>query len=202
MKMKVRTKILNAILHDGPCSQAELARKCAASPSAVSEECRRLIDEGILLRNGTRSSAKGRNGALLEIDITRRFAVGISVCRGIMSAGVITLDGRTLEKETAPINESASGEHILIQVSEALMRLFKNCCLSAENILGIGMCIDSELSDTLGNGGLSKLADRFTVFFESADEYLAYSQAYIPISPGEMYVFGGAKVIRELLLKD
>lgn len=202
MKMKVRTKILSAILHDGPCSQAELARKCTASPSAVSEECRRLMDEGILLKSGSRSTANGRSGVLLEIDITRRFAVGIGVCHGVMSAGIITLDGRTLEKETAPISESDTGKQILIQVSEALSRLFKNCCLSSENVLGIGVCMDSELFKMLGNNSLSELSGGYPIFFETADEYLAYSQAYMPINPEEMYVFGGAKVIRELLLKD
>lgn len=204
MKMKVRTKILSAILHDGPCSQAELARKCAASPSAVSEECRRLMDEGILLRSGSRSSANGRSGALLGIDITRRFAVGIGLCRGVMSAGIITLDGRTLEKEIAEsdTSESYSGKRIIAQASGMLSRLFKNCCLSGENVLGIGICMDSELSARLGSDCLSKLAGGYPVFFEPADEYLAYSQAYMPINPEEMYIFGGAKVIREILLKD
>ncbi len=212
MKMKVRTKILSAILHDGPCSQAELARKCAASPSAVSEECRRLIGEGILLRVGRHSSASGRGGALLEIDITRRFAVGIGLCRGVISAGIITLDGRTLEKETAAIckadssdsdsNEPESGERIIANASEMLSRLFKNCCLSGENVLGIGICMDSELSERLGSDIILRLANGYPAFFEPADEYLAYSQAYMPINPEEMYVFGGAKVIRELLLKN
>ncbi len=205
--MKVRTKILSAILHDGPCSQAELARKCAASPSAVSEECRRLVGEGILLKAGRRGSASGRGGALLGIDITRRFAVGIGLCRGVISAGIITLDGRTLEKETAAIcetdsSESDSGERITSQATEMLSRLFKNCCLSGENILGVGVCMDSKLCSRLGSDIVSRLADGYPAFFEPADEYLAYSQAYMPINPEEMYVFGGAKVIRELLLKD
>ncbi len=210
--MKVRTKILSAILHDGPCSQAELARKCAASPSAVSEECRRLVGEGILLKAGRRSSASGKGGALLGIDITRRFAVGIGLCCGVISAGIITLDGRTLEKETAAIckaalsksasSESDSGDRITAQAIEMLSRLFKNCCLSGENILGMGVCMDSKLYSCLGSDIVSRLTDGYPAFFEPADEYLAYSQAYMPINPEEMYVFGGAKVIRELLLKD
>ena len=202
MKMKVRTKILSAILHDGPCSQAELAKKCEASPSAVSEECRRLISEGILLKTGRHSLASGRGGTFLGIDITRRFAVGIGLCRGVISAGIITLDGRTLEKETLAISDSDSGEWIIAGASEMLSRLFKNCCLSGENILGVGVCMDSELSSRLGSDILSKLSNGYPAFFEPADEYLAYSQAYMPINPEEMYVFGGAKVIRELLLKN
>ncbi len=200
MKMKVRTKILSAILHDGPCSQAELAKKCEASPSAVSEECRRLISEGILLKTGSRSSASGRGGTLLGIDITRRFAVGIGFCRGVISAGIITLDGRTLEKETSAISESDSNESMLANASEMLSRLFKNCCLSGENVLGVGVCMDSELSSRLGSNVVSRLSNGYPAFFEPVDEYLAYSQAYMPINPEEMYVFGGAKVIRELLL--
>ena len=202
MKMKVRTKILSAILHDGPCSQAELAKKCTASPSAVSEECRRLISEGILLKTGRHSLASGRGGTLLGIDITRRFAIGIGLCRGVISAGIITLDGRTLEKETLAISDSDSGEWIIAGASEMLSRLFKNCCLSGENILGVGVCMDSELSSRLGSDIISKLSNGYPAFFEPADEYLAYSQAYMPINPEEMYVFGGAKVIRELLLKN
>lgn len=202
MKMKVKTKILSAILHDGPCSQAELARKCSASPSAVSEECRRLMNEGILLRTGSRSPASGRSGSLLGIDITRRFAVGIGLCRSVMSAGIITLDGRTLEKETALIISSDSKEQILLKASETLSRLLENCCLSGKNILGIGVCMDSEFSERLGRGSLPELSGGYPVFYEQADEYLAYSQAYMPINPEEMYIFGGAKVIRELLLKD
>lgn len=200
--MKVRTKILSAILHDGPCSQAELAKKCEASPSAVSEECRRLISEGILLKTGRHSLASGRGGTFLGIDITRRFAVGIGLCRGVISAGIITLDGRTLEKETLAISDSDSGERIIADASEMLSRLFKNCCLSGENILGVGVCMDSELSSRLGSDIISKLSNGYPAFFEPADEYLAYSQAYMPINPEEMYVFGGAKVIRELLLKN
>lgn len=200
--MKVRTKILSAILHDGAKSQAELARACQASPSAVSEECRRLIDEGILARAGRRSQASGRGGALLELDITRRFAIGIGICRSVMSAGIITLDGRTLEKEALPICEYDSAQQILLAVSGTLSRLFKNCCLLSENVLGIGVCMDSEHFGILGGEGISKLAAGYPIFFEPADEYLAYSKAYMPVNPEEMYIFGGAKVIRELLLKD
>lgn len=199
--MKVRTKILSAILHDGPCSQAELARKCAASPSAVSEECRRLIDEGILSKSPKVRAANGRSGALLEIDITRRFLVGIGICRSVMSAGIMTLDGRTLEKETAAISESDSNMQIIAQIEKTLLRLLENCCLSGKNILGIGVCMDSGLFGALSEG-LSGLAGGYPTFFEPADEYLAYSQVYIPINPEDMYVFGGANVIRELLLTD
>ncbi len=183
-------------------SQAELARACGISPSAVSEECRRLIDEGILAKAGKRSRASCRGGALLEIDITRRFSVGIGICHGVMSAGIVTLDGRTLEKETSLISETDSNERIIAVVAKTLSRMFKSCCLSEENVLGIGICMDSGLLERLGGESLSKLTTGFPAFLEPADEYLAYSQAYMPINPEEMYIFGGAKVIRELLLKD
>lgn len=199
--MRVRTKILSAILHDGAMSQAELARGCSVSPSAVSEECRQLISEGILAKSGRRSRAGGRGGALLEIDITRRFAVGIGLCRSVMSAGIVTLDGRTLEKESAGISESDSVKEVVAKVTEALSRLLENCCLSGDNVLGIGVCMDSRLIDSLGSG-LAGLAAGYPLFFETADEYIAYSQAYMPVNPEEMYIFGGAKVIRELLLTD
>ncbi len=91
---------------------------------------------------------------------------------------------------------------MLADASEMLSRLFKNCCLSGENVLGVGVCMDSELSSRLGSNAVSRLSNGYPAFFEPADEYLAYSQAYMPINPEEMYVFGGAKVIRELLLKN
>ncbi len=200
--MKARAKILSEILHDGPLSQAELARRCGVSPSAVSEECRRLMSEGILAASGRAGSVKGRAGILLNMDITRRFAVGIGICRSVLSAGIITLNGKTLEKATTAISRSEPGEQIILKAFEMVSQLFRNCCLTGDNVLGIGVCIDSELLERHGEESLAELAGGYPVFFEPADEYLAYSQAYMPINPEEMYVFGGAKVIRELLLKD
>lgn len=203
--MKTKQRILKAILHNGSMSRADLSDILGISPSRISEVTGLMIDEGLLFKAGYGSSnGRGRKNILLDIDTSRQFALGIGLCQGVLSAGITTVKGETIESKCIKLSCGTSFDNIKA-ASEAICKdIIKNCCLKPEQLLGIGICADKTTVIALGFAeNTAKYADYpLPVLIEPADEYLEYSSAYIPINPAEMYMFGCAKIIRDIFLAD
>lgn len=201
--MKTKQKILKSILHNGAMSRTELSAELNISPSRISEVTGAMINEGLLIRSGYGiGNSRGRKNVLLDIDVSRRFALGIGLCKGIICAGITTVKGETIESRSINIGDDASPDDIDSAVNRLCRDIIKNCCLKPEQLLGIGICRDKAIGIALNDNesAAKHTAYSLPVLIEPADEYLEYSSAYIPIDPTEMYMFGCAKVIRDIFL--
>lgn len=199
--MKTRQKILKTILHRGAMSRTQLSLELDISPSRISEVTGLMIDEGLLIKSGySDGSSRGRKNTLLDIDVSRSFALGVGLCRGILCAGITTVRGETLESKSMALDASNTPEKA-IATKELCRELMKNCCLLPEQLLGIGICLDKESEEALRKEIAAAMqTSPLPMLIEPADEYLEYSSAYIPIDPTEMYMFGCAKIIRDVFL--
>ena len=60
--MKIRAKILKALLHSGPMSRAELAEQIGSSNSGVTAVSATLCEQGVIYETGYQQrTGKGRN---------------------------------------------------------------------------------------------------------------------------------------------
>lgn len=204
--MKIKTKILRTILHNGPTSRAKLSKILSYSPSGISEAVSLLIERGVLSEAGYENKSpniRGRKNILLDIDTSKCFALGIGMSGQTLSAGLATLKGGSLDTKSIEISPGDSPEKIISEAESLCRRVLKDCCLDPKMLLGVGICIDSGLSERIG---LSEQTDfsayPLPVLVEPADDYIRYSAAYMPINPAELYMFGCAKVIRDIFLEE
>lgn len=199
--MKTKQRILKAILHNGAMSRAALSDELGISPSRISEVTGLMMKEGIIIKSGYGdSSGRGRKETLLDISDSCCFALGIGLTPGVICAGITTVKGETIENRCISLAEAGYPADISSYIRELCRDMMKNCCLSQERLLGVGICQDMSMPPALGKDEMASFP--MPVLIEPADKYLEYSSAYIPINPAEMYMFGCAKVIRDIFLGD
>lgn len=206
--MSVKSSILRVISHSGPLSRAELSRKLGVCPSRITEVCAGLLDDGALCTHGYREGyARGRKNLLLDIDCSYKFALGVGISSEVICVGLTTLKGEALGKELIRTDGKLSFEGAYKAISESAGRILRECCLDKEKLLGVGVSMTSHAVKALGleiKDGLLpesyRTMDGLPLLFEPLDDYLEYAGQYLDISPDELYMFGCAKVTRDLFL--
>ncbi len=206
--MTIKNRILLSLCHEGPASRAELAKRLELSASHISEAVSELISKNILVETGYRqNSSRGRKNTLLDFNLGANFALGVGFNDDLLSVGITTVRGDVLGKEVMQVDFSLEKEDLLRVAFSLVAEILRNCCLTLPSLLGVGLCFkeatnpifyaDSTLEEALADAqdyiGLPTL-------FEPAEQYLQADPRITPINPEELYLFGAAKVIRDLLL--
>jgi predicted NBD/HSP70 family sugar kinase len=96
--------VLQAVLDHGPVARSTIARLVGLSPAAVSRLSADLIVAGLLRESAQGAGAKsvGRPHVPLEIDISRRVAVGLHIAFQHAVLAVLDLRGRVIAREQIP----------------------------------------------------------------------------------------------------
>lgn len=207
--LTIKNRILSALCNNGPMSRAELSKRFGLSSSHVSEAANELIEKGVLTNAGYRTgeNSRGRKNILLDLNPSYKFALGIGFAGNILSIGLTTVKGDVLGKEIANIDLDIPKDELFETALSMTMRILRDCCLNFSSLLGIGLCADEITTKTFYfNAPYDVIANEVSkysghkVVYESADEYLQFDQRIAVVRPEELYIFGAAKVIRDLLL--
>ncbi|GAA4911622.1 putative NBD/HSP70 family sugar kinase [Actinomycetospora succinea] len=83
---------------DGPLTRAELSRRTAISPPAISEAVRRLEADQILVAVGPRSGVPGAVATLYDLAPGAGVVVAVEINRRVVRTAVGDLAGRSLER--------------------------------------------------------------------------------------------------------
>lgn len=207
--VNIKNRILISICHDGPASQAELAKKFGLSASHICEAVSKLVDEGILTESGYRVEKKtrGRKNTLLDFNTANKFALGIGHAGNVLSVGLTTVKGDVLGKESVLLDEDISKPELFNIALDISMRLLRDSCLAISSVLGIGICAKNDSVELFYPSQtfcdlINDIMEfsKLPVVFEPAEEFLNMDERIASIRPEGLYLFGAAKVIRDLLL--
>ena len=96
--------MLQAVLDHGPVARSTVARLVGLSPAAVSRLSADLIVAGLLRESAQEAGAKsvGRPHVPLEIDISRRVALGLHIAFRHAVLAVLDLRGHVIARERIP----------------------------------------------------------------------------------------------------
>ncbi|MBQ8623990.1 MAG: MarR family transcriptional regulator [Oscillospiraceae bacterium] len=206
--MTIKNRILVTLCHEGPASRAELAKRLDLSASHISEAVNELLEKEILVESGYRQdNSRGRKSTLLNFNVSYRFALGLGFADNIMSIGLTTVTGEVLGKEVTTIDPHLTKDELFDIAMKMVMGILRNCCLTMSSLLGIGLCVkqtaarryyvDASLEEIIAD------VHQYTkqkIVFEPAEEYLQADPKIASISREELYLFGAAKVVRDLFL--
>ncbi|GAA4801848.1 ROK family transcriptional regulator [Actinomycetospora chlora] len=84
---------------DGPLTRAELARRTAISPPAISEAVRRLEADQVLVSVGPRSGVPGAVATLYDLAPGAGVVVAVEINRSVVRTAVGDLAGHVLERD-------------------------------------------------------------------------------------------------------
>lgn len=135
-----QTVILDAIRRrpEG-ITRAEIAVLTALSGMTVTNACRRLLDSGLVVEDGTRMSGPGKPAAVLKLNPEGGFAVGVHIDPAVVTYVLVDLSGtvRDHSKSGTPTAGDPSG--VITEMADAIEVLIERSAVDRSRILGIGI---------------------------------------------------------------
>jgi predicted NBD/HSP70 family sugar kinase len=136
MKSINRLRVLR-LIRRGAVARSELAREIGLTRASISLIVTDLVNEGVLIETGLRSSAAGRKPVLLELRPEFACALGLTISRVGTQAGLIDIVGRLLFQIPVTISKTSSARAIL-DIKQALRTVLRSGALKGR-LLGLGI---------------------------------------------------------------
>lgn len=147
-----RAAIFRAIHALGPIARVDLARETGLNPSTVSHIVDELITGGLARETGYRTSPRsGRRPVFLEIDPTARYAVGVDLARNAITAGLVDLSGRLVDRHVEDAEVPWRGESALAAARRMVERLLAPLPTEKRRaVVGVGIGAPGPVSTSTG----------------------------------------------------
>jgi predicted NBD/HSP70 family sugar kinase len=131
--------LFDLIRSQGPISRVQLADETGLTPATVSTLVRQLIVEGIVVETGRGESTGGRMPALLDVDPTSRFAVGLQLGSESVTYVVVNvvggIHGRVRTTGVGASNPQEAVEFIAHEVNA----LLEGLGIKKDRVVGVGV---------------------------------------------------------------
>lgn len=167
-----RALVLNLVRERRGISRADLARATGLSPSTVTSITASLIDDSLLVEEGTQGPRRdgnvsvGRPATLLRVDPAARHVVGVKLAPESLTATVTDLDATPLAMVTLPHGTHAERGEVIDLFRRAVAQVLAEAGLGAERPLGLGIGVPGLVHPRSGAVARSPLP-------EWADSHLA-----------------------------
>jgi len=135
-----RASALASIYLDGPLTRLEIASAAGVSPATVSNLVGELLEQGVIIEAGAEESDGGRPRALLRVNPTYGYVVGVDVGETAILVEIFDLDMRVCASHTiTPPSAGLPAEEAAGQVLEGLGRVMSESGVAPEAVLGVGV---------------------------------------------------------------
>jgi predicted NBD/HSP70 family sugar kinase len=114
--------VMEAVLHQGPISRAQIAKITGLSKQTTSEVVRELEERGWLRERGRTQGAIGRSALTYEINDRAAFVLGIDLGGTKIRMAIADLKGAVVQEEEVPTDDRG-GVHVLDQIADLARRL-------------------------------------------------------------------------------
>jgi predicted NBD/HSP70 family sugar kinase len=138
-----RALVLQVLRNHPQLSRAELARRTGLSEGAISRITAELLEDKLILEQGSHNSTGGRPGQRLELDPTHYRSVGVEVHDWETRVSLGTLNGRILESQwfRTPASATQTLDEVATRVSQMATRV---------RVHGVGVSVRGIVDDERG----------------------------------------------------
>ncbi|MEJ2886513.1 ROK family transcriptional regulator [Actinomycetospora aeridis] len=132
---------------DGPLTRAELSRRTAISPPAISEAVRRLESDEVLVAVGPRSGVPGAVATLYDLAPGAGVVVAVEINRSLVRTAVGDLAGRSLERAD---HDPPDDGHVAPRLDEVLSALGERWRADGRPIRAVAVSIANPVDPASG----------------------------------------------------
>ncbi|MBM7583141.1 putative NBD/HSP70 family sugar kinase [Caldicoprobacter guelmensis] len=144
LKEKNKKIILSLLIKKGPLSRTEISQYTGLSQTAVSDLVEELMMDHFIKEIGPGEYTGGRRPILLDFNAENGYVVGIRVAENKINSVLFDLNmGKIAEKEIAFDYFSSHNLHKILM--RHILSLEKELCGDDKKILGVGICLDSNM---------------------------------------------------------
>lgn len=120
-------------------SRVELTRLSGLSPQAVSNICKRLIDQGLVREFGKSPSRTGKPRTLIRLRDDTRYAIGIYIDPAVTTLVITNLAAKVVARTAISMAHLDDPTEAVSAIAEAARSLVADVGISSEEFLGAGV---------------------------------------------------------------
>ena len=120
-------------------TRSELAGLTALSGMTVTNVCRRLLDAGLVEEHGTRIAGPGKPAALIKLNPSGGFAVGVHIDPAAVTYVLVDLSGSVRDHSRTGTPTAGEPTAVISEMAEAIENLVERSGVDRSRILGIGI---------------------------------------------------------------
>lgn len=143
-------RLLNLIRLNAPISRPELATASGLSPATVLALTNELGERGLIIEKGTASAPRGRRPALLALDPTGCYAIGLMIREHETVGSIINLHGSIIASLHWDLNLAEQSEHTIASIAELVTELISRNEATREHIIGVGCAVSGYVDSQNG----------------------------------------------------
>lgn len=120
-------------------SRVELAHATGLAAQTISNICRRLLDNGLIVEAGRKSLGPGKPRTILRLNPVGRYAVGVHLDPTVMTFVLLDLTGTAVAHERRRTPTVTDPNRIIAQIGSSLTKLIDKSGVARDKIGGIGI---------------------------------------------------------------
>jgi len=170
-----KNQMLSILRERGPTSRVELSRLLQISPTAVTRNTSKLLQNGIIRECGAERSDMGRKPILMELCGDFCYVLGADIVGGVIKVALADLLGKIVEYYEEPVQRDKGAKAVLEQLLAILQKIVNEAGVPMEKIWVA----------TIGTPGIFDPAEgksQFTFFLDDWNEIDIRSKVFDVLS--------------------
>lgn len=132
-------------------SRAQVARATGLSAQTITNVCRRLIEQELVLEDGALPpSGPGRPASKLRLNPGGRYVVGVHLDPAVMTYVILDLAGTVVARVQRPIPHPDPPSHVVEGIAADIRRLIDSAGVERGRVIGIGIASPGPLDRAAG----------------------------------------------------
>jgi len=135
-----QTVVLDAIRRRPEGStRSEIAALTALSAMTVTKVCRRLLDAGLIEEHGMRTGGPGKPAAVVKLNPSGGFAVGVHIDPAAVSYVLVDLSGAIRDHSRTGPPTAGDATVVIAEMATAIDALIAGSAVDRSRVLGVGI---------------------------------------------------------------
>ncbi|RVX42345.1 putative NBD/HSP70 family sugar kinase [Nonomuraea polychroma] len=140
-----RAVVLEAIQASDGISRVQIAARTRLTAQTVSVIVRRLLEEGLVVEDGSAPSSGGKPRTILRVDPGAGYAVGVHFDPKEISCVLADLAGRPVARSHLAVRPGLKPEAVIRQMARAARRILREAGVPDGKVLGVGLACPGPL---------------------------------------------------------
>jgi len=140
-----RAVVLEAIQVSDGISRVQIAERAGLTAQTVSVIVRKLLEEGLVIEDGSLPSSGGKPRKILRVDPTAGYAVGIHFDPGEISYVLADLAGEPVTKLHTDVRPGLAPDAVIREMARTARRMLREAGVPDDKVLGIGLACPGPL---------------------------------------------------------
>jgi predicted NBD/HSP70 family sugar kinase len=131
-------------------SRVQLAGLVGLAPQTVSNICRRLLDQELIIEAGKEAAGPGKPRTILRLNPQGMYAVGVHLDPSLTTYALLDLAGNQIRRRQHPTDTVAGPDQVIADMGAQILELVRDSGIETARIAGVGVATPGPIDSYQG----------------------------------------------------